>query len=400
MADFYQNRVPTFPLLRRDALPALEERLERINQKRPIGVIIPALFTDLASEAMAGIIQELARARFVHRIYVSLDRAQRSQLPEARRILEQIADRTVVIWNDSPGIQELTDRIQRVLPLGPRGKGRAVWTALGYALAKGETRILAFHDADIVTYSKDLLVRLLYPVAVLGYQFSKGYYARFQDRLYGRVVRLFYFPFLRALRTLFGPLDFLDFMADFRYPLSGEFALRAEIAWDVRYPSDWGIEVGILSEIYRLVTSPGICQVEIADRYDHKHQALVAKKRHRGILRMVTDIARTFFTALGAQGLVMSDELFSTLRLTYLSNAREIVETYANLARFNQLAYDLHAEHSMVEEFARSFDIAVDEFKKYPFGSPLIPNWRRVDSAIEGALGHLVDVVEAEDPLR
>ena len=155
-----------------------------------------------------------------------------------------------------------------------------MWTALGYALGKSEVSVLAFHDADIVTYDRGFLLRLLYPVVHLRYQFAKGFYVRYSDRLHGRVARLFYFPFVKALRDIIGKIDFLEYMADFRYPLSGEFATFATIAYDLLFPSDWGIEVGILAEMYRITRPHRICQVEITSRYDHKHQEAGEEPKH------------------------------------------------------------------------------------------------------------------------
>ena len=36
---------------------------------------------------------------------------------------------------------------------------------MGYILSTGETEAVALHDCDILTYSRDLLARLIYPVA-------------------------------------------------------------------------------------------------------------------------------------------------------------------------------------------------------------------------------------------
>ncbi len=397
MADFYINRVPTFTLLREEALEKMEARILRASRKMRIGVIIPALYSDLASPAMANIIQELKKAEFVYRVYISLDRADEEEFRQGLKIVEPLGDRAVLLWNNNPKVQEVIAAIESLLPLGPLGKGRAVWTALGYVLAKGEVSVLAFHDADILTYDKNLLIRLLYPVVALRYQFAKGFYARFSNKLYGRVVRLFYWPFVRSLREIFGHTDFLEYMADFRYPLSGEFATFADIAREIRFPSDWGIEVGILSEIYHLVTIPRICQVELTHRYDHKHQK-VGKTPRTGLLRMVSDIARTFFANLAAQGVVIDRELFHTLKLTYLTEAREVVGVYEAMARMNDLEYDLHEEMTAVETFANALDNAFEELHKYPFGSPLIPNWRRVEVALEGVMARLMEVLE--EPLK
>lgn len=397
MADFYVDRVPTFTLLREDAIESMERRLIRASRSIPVGVVIPALYSDLRGPAMAHIIEELSRMEFVRRVYISLDKAEEEEFHEALKIVAPLGEKGVLLWNDSPRVKEIIRRIDTLLPLGPRGKGRALWTALGYVLAKGEVEVLAFHDADILTYDRALMIRLLFPVVNLRFQFAKGYYARYADRLYGRVVRLFYFPFVRSLRDILGNLDFLEYMADFRYPLSGEFATYTNIAREIRFPSDWGVEVGILSEIYHLVTIPRICQVELTRRYDHKHQK-VGTNVSEGLMKMASDIARTFFTHLSAQGLVLNQEFFHTLKLTYLTRARDVVGVYESLARMYDLDYDLHDELSSVESFAEALSHAFYEFHRYPFGSPLIPNWRRVEVALEGIMGELMEAME--EPLR
>ncbi len=397
MADFFQNRVPTFTILREDALPEMEEQLMRASRRVRAGVIIPALYSDLISPAMQGIIEVLAQIPYVHRVFISLDRANRQEFHQAMDVVAPLGEKAVLLWNDNPAVRAIIAEIERTLPVGPRGKGQAVWTALGYVLAGEDVDVLAFHDADIVTYDRAFLARLLFPVMVLRYQFAKGFYARFKDRLFGRVVRLFYFPFVHSLREIFGELPFLAYMSDFRYPLSGEFATFLDIAREIRFPSDWGIEVGILAEIYRLLPPQRVCQVALTHRYDHKHQKVGTDAR-TGLLKMVADIARTFFTQLAAQGLVLNEEFFHTLKLTYLTEARELVGVYESLARMNGLTYDLHAELSAVEAFAEALTYAFEDFHRYPFGSPMIPSWRRVDVALGGVLEALREALE--EPLQ
>ena len=93
--------------------------------------------------------------------------------------------------------------------LGPleRGKGANVWYAMGYFLASGRGVVLGMHDADIVTYSRDMLAKLIYPVAnpTFGYVFSKGFYFRTDpDGFNGRVSRLLVTPLIRALQQTLG----------------------------------------------------------------------------------------------------------------------------------------------------------------------------------------------------
>ena len=256
MADFQQNVVPTFTRLVDEDLGRMEKKILVAARRTPIGVIIPTLFNDLSSPAMQNIIQELAAMNFVKRIYISLETSSEEEFQRAREIIQPIKDRGMLLWNGAPAVQSVLEKINQAVPLGALGKGRAVWTALGYALGKSEVSVLAFHDADIVTYDRSLLLRLLYPVVHLRYQFAKGFYARYSDRLHGRVVRLFYFPFVKALRDIIGKIDFLEYMADFRYPLSGEFVTFASIAYDLLFPSDWGIEVGIRRNVSKHPTAP------------------------------------------------------------------------------------------------------------------------------------------------
>src|SRR5690606_26760841 len=114
------------------------------------------------------------------------------------------------------------------LCMGDPGKGRNVWFCLGYILASGKTRSVALHDCDIVTYHRELLARLVYPVAHpnFNYTFCKGYYSRIaQGRINGRVSRLLVTPLLRALSKIFGPPEHLDCLDSCRYPLAGSFSL-------------------------------------------------------------------------------------------------------------------------------------------------------------------------------
>jgi glucosyl-3-phosphoglycerate synthase len=209
------------------------------------------------------------------------------------------------------------------------------------------------------------------------------------------VARLFYFPFVRALRDIIGKSDFLEYMADFRYPLSGEFATFASIAYDLVFPSDWGIEVGILAEIYRIIRPHRVCQVEITSRYDHKHQE-AGEDPNGGLLKMVSDIARTFFTHLAAGGTILTQDFLRTLKHTYHANARSFVRIYESYAEMNSLQkFDRHQELGLIEVFAGALDKAFGEYQNHPFGSPTIPDWRRIEVALDGILPELVNAFES-----
>ena len=123
-----------------------------------------------------------------------------------------------------------------------------MWFCFRYLLATRDTDVVALHDCDILTYKKEMLSRLVYPVAnpLFPYVFSKGFYPRIHPLKTGRrVTRLLITPLVSALQKLCGPNDYLSFLESFRYPLAGEFSLRTHLLPDLRIPSDWGLEIGV-----------------------------------------------------------------------------------------------------------------------------------------------------------
>ena len=88
---------------------------------------------------MKEIVDQLANMAFLRRVYISLDRATVEQYRNAHEIVAPLGDRAALLWNDAPAVQRVIQRINSVTPVGQRGKGQAVWTALGYALGKAES---------------------------------------------------------------------------------------------------------------------------------------------------------------------------------------------------------------------------------------------------------------------
>ncbi len=109
-------------------------------------------------------------------------------------------------------------------------------------------------------------------------------------------------PLLSAFRRLIGADPFIRYMASFRYPLSGEFAVQRDLASRMRLPSDWGLEIVSLFEARRHRAPVRMCQVEIAERYDHKHQELSADDAGAGLHRMAREIGTHLMRTLAAAG--------------------------------------------------------------------------------------------------
>ena len=216
------------------------------------------------------------------------------------------------------------------------------------------------------------------------------------DRLHGRVTRLFITPLIRSLQQLVGPHSLLTFLDSFRYPLAGEFAMVRDLAWTNRFPGDWGLEIGVLAEVYRNCALRRICQADIADAYDHKHQDLSDHDPDAGLLKMCADITKSLFRNLASEGVILSDGVLKTLRATYLQAAQEAISRYENDAAINSLTFDRHQERTAVEVFLKGMKLATDGFLEDPLGVPMISNWSRVTHAVPDIFERLINAVETD----
>ncbi len=405
MADFQQHEsIATLHRLADRSVDSLEGELYDYSRRRPIALIIPALYSELQGPALGNIVDEIAKVTYIDEIIVGIDRADESQFADARQFFSRLPQRTRLLWNDGPRLRKVDEVLaDRVLAPTEPGKGRNVWYCLGYFLASGRCENVALHDADILTYDRGLLARLLYPILhpTFGYSFSKGYYYRAGEgtsaRLNGRVVRLLVTPLLRALRATIGEHEYLRYLESYRYPLAGEFAMKLDMTRSIRIPSDWGLEIGVLSEVYRIYQGRRICQVDLCGRYDHKHQDLSLGDPDGGLHKMARDIAKAIYRKLAIDGTVLGSETFRTVKAVYYRNALDLVSHYRNDATFNGFDFDLHAEETAVELFASAIMEAGDEFLNDPMGTPFIPNWSRVQSAVPDVLDQLYDAVELDN---
>lgn len=400
MADFWQHGpVTVLQRLKQRPVEDLETEIRRIARRRKIALLLPALYSEFETPAMPGIIAELKQVDYLSKVVLSLDRATDAELRKAREAMAVLPCPVEIVWHDGPGMQALYRELREAdFNLDHPGKGQSVWMSLGCILADREIYAIATHDCDIVNYKRELLARLIYPVVhpATDFEFSKGYYARVTDRLYGRVTRLFYTPLIRTLSRILGHTPFLTYLNHFRYPLSGEFALIASLAMGIRISPTWGLEVSLLSEIYQRASVNRICQVEITDYYEHKHQPLEKSRPDEGLIRMACDIAKALFRVLSQDGVVLSNAFFRTLLTAYIQETRIAIEKFHALSLINGLPYDRHTEIEAVEAFVDSLRCAIDEFVADPVGIPLLPAWVRIVAAIPDFQDRLRECVERD----
>lgn len=401
MSDFFQTgAVATLHRLGQTNLARMEGELLEFSAEAPIALILPCHVRELGTKALRSIIRELQTVRYLKQIIVGIDGANQREWARAKRIFSVLPQQPVLLWNNGPRMQNLFRELDDAeLTAGTMGKGRNVWICFGYALASDAAQMVAVHDCDITTYTRELLARLCYPVAhpALGFDYCKGYYARVTDKLNGRVMRLLVTPLLRALKSIIGHHPYLVYMDTFRYPLAGEFSMDMDLVRRVRIPHDWALEVGLLAEVFRNSAPRAICQSELCDNYDHKHQELSPRDMEKGLNKMATDVSRSFFRRMAAEGIKLDTGLFDTLLSAYVRQAEDTLRFYSADAVLNGLRYPRHDEERAVATFVRSIRAATRSFLEDSLWTPLIPNWNRIQSALPDFFDGLHRAVELDN---
>ncbi len=402
MGDFSQNGiVSTLHDFGTKSTTEIEKDLLSFSKERKMELILPCLYSELEGSALPNIVDQISKTKYLNHVIIGLDKASESQAKKAWKFFKKINVPFTILWNDGPKLKKLDNELKKKnLAPNQMGKGRNVWYCIGMCIARDTARSVALHDCDIKTYDRRMLAKLFYPVVnpLFNFEFCKGYYPRIaNNKMNGRVARLLVGPLLTALEKTIGQSEYLNFMKSFKYPLAGEFSFRRNVLPELRISSDWGIEVGILSEMQRSFSPNNICQVDLADAYDHKHQDLSIDDETKGLSKMSIDIIKTFIKKLATQGNSFSRETFRSLKATYYRSALDLIDIYRSDAAMNGLKFDSHKEEEAVELFAVNIMKAGEAFYINPMDTPFIPTWSRVKSAIPDFLVRLNEAVSEDN---
>ena len=402
MSDFFQNGViTTLQNVGERSLEDMENELSTFSQRRRMVLLLPALYSEFQTPAMHTIINELKSVKYLYKIILGLDKATEEQFEEVKGLMSQLPCKVDVLWNDGPRIKELYAELsQEGFPgLNTPGKGRNVWTMLGYGLTDKDAYAFALHDCDIVNYSREIPARLFYPIIhpALDLEFNKGYYSRVTDKLHGRATRLLYSPLINSLKKVHGQSRYLEYMESFRYALSGEFSFIRSMGRGIAISPTWGLEVSTLSEVYKNTSNKRICQTQIMDTYEHKHQELGTEETGGGIYKMANDIAKTIFRVMAQEGVIFSTSTFKTLLATYFQEARFEISKYSALSKLNGLDFTREKEIEAVELFEKAIKNAAEEYYEDPMGVPSLSPWITVRSVMPDFSDKFHDYVQKDN---
>ena len=403
MSDFHQNGfITTFHNFRTKDLNLIESELNEFSKVRPMQLLLPSLYSELSGSALPDIIEKLKKVSYLKQITIGLDNANKKEFLNAKKFFSQLPQKVRIVWHNGPNMMAVSNLLrENGLDNSNPGKGRNVWYCMGYIYGLKNCEAVALHDCDILTYDTEMLARLFYPIANPAYNFyfCKGYYSRIAEgKMNGRVGRLLVSPLISAMKKMnHNNSSYLDFLSSFRYTLAGEFSFRRRLIRDVRIPSDWGLEVGILSEIQRNFANNMVCQVDIADKYDHKHQSISFDDPEKGLSKMSIDIIKTLIRKQASQGIGYNRDTLRALKATYYRTALDYISSYSYDAEMNDIKLDINTEESYVELFSENIMKAGERVLDNPVKLNLMPNWSRVRSAVPFIYEKLIDAVERDN---
>ena len=398
MSDFHQSGpVTALPRLVDRSVDDLESQILRLSRRFPVALVIPMVPEEMSRPALAVILKELVEVPYLDTLVISLNKATHDDYARAVEYFRPYPGRKTIVWSESEAMAGFLRKMEGSgLYVGSPGKGRACWLALGHILAEERVEYVAFQDADVVNFRREMLARLVLPAIdpTIDFDFVKGYYARVSDRLHGRVTRLLLSPLLAAFTRLMGADPYIRYLSSFRYALAGEFAMKTDLAERMRLATDWGLEIVTLFEALRHRAPVRICQAELAERYEHKHQELSAQDPTRGLHRMAKDVCKHLLRTLAAAGVNLSDGLFRSLLAAYQREAEDAVSDSHAVAAVNGLSFDRHEEEQNVQTFTVALRASIEEFLADPLGAPLVPNWARVWAGMPDAAAQLLAAVQ------
>ncbi|MFP4190214.1 MAG: hypothetical protein ACLFSL_04230 [Candidatus Woesearchaeota archaeon] len=383
----------------------LDESLEYMVD-HSLYLFIPATYADASnrdvSDNIFSVVKDIQeKGSPIDNVVLGLDAApQKRMFDEVKERFSEIPN-SKVIWNDSPELKELYGEFQELdFPVFP-GKGRNMWTALGHRYMEDRNSSFVIHDCDIKPqyYNEKTLLRLIAPILhpAFGEQdFSKAYYTRITPtddgrfKLGGRATRMLVYPFLDAVKENYGNisksiLDYVDHLKSFKYPLSGEFAMRSNIANSLSVQPDWGLEIGTLNSLF--MTRYRLAQVDLGF-YDHKHSSISKDDPKTGLNKMAEEIVKTVFRKLYSleENEVAGTKLFKQMHYDYEKFSSGILQKYKVLSASKDWFYDEVAETEAKKTFSDSIKRAYGRFTEQPEEVQPLPNWNQISHELRERL--------------
>jgi len=202
-----------------------------------------------------------------------------------------------------------------------RGKGEALWKSL--LVTRGD--IIVWIDTDIVNIDPRFVYGIIGPLLMNPQvQFVKGFYRRplrvgmkMQAGGGGRVTELT----ARPLLNLFYPE-----LSGVVQPLSGEYGGRREALERAPFFSGYGVETGLLIDIYERYGLQAIAQVDLLERIHHNQHLEALSKMSFAIIQTVMRKLESRFGRAMLEDVNRSMKLIRHTNKGYFLDVEEIAE--------------------------------------------------------------------------
>lgn len=270
----------------------------------------------------------LNEEKTVHKVITTIKKALMDNVP--------LLDEMVLIDSDSTDrTRKIAEELgipvyihQQVLPeLGARpGKGEALWKSL--LVTKGD--IIAWIDTDIVNIHPRFVYGIVGPLLLnRDIQFVKGFYRRplktggmLQAGGGGRVTELT----ARPLLNLFYPE-----LSGVIQPLSGEYAGRREALENAIFFSGYGVETGLLIDIFEKYGLRSIAQVDLLERIHHNQELEALGKMSFAIIQTVLHKLEERYERSIIEDINKSIKLIRRTKNGYYLDVEEVAEHHRPL---------------------------------------------------------------------
>ena len=163
--------------------------------------------------------------------------------------------------------------------------------------------------------------------------------------------------------------------------------MSTSLAGALEFQAGWGLEIGMLSEVFRKVDPVRIAQVDGGSGYDHKHQPAEA-----ALNRMCAEIAETLIAHLSLEGCRVDQRFLASLARAMQTESAEAVRRSKILAQINGFPFELEPETAL----AQSFLGVLQGFPNPPqAGAQALPSWQTVERLRPDSLPRLGELIPA-----
>ena len=113
MGDFHQHGlITTLHQLNNKSYDQIESDLLQFRKKRPMGLVLPSLFSELRQPALSNIVNELCGVHYLDQIVIGIDQASREDFQYTLDFFNRLPLKPDILWNDGPRLKEIDSKLQ------------------------------------------------------------------------------------------------------------------------------------------------------------------------------------------------------------------------------------------------------------------------------------------------